>query len=125
VCHSVILHTAEGCGRRSPCCDFNLLPNAHALITTAAAGKIYRSNGLEARQSIQIQVAAGACLEWLPQETIVFNGAIYRQNMRVELTPGAFRLGNYQIWSECSGERFCRGLEIAHRNLATRSSLVD
>ena len=120
VCHSVILHTAGGVvGGDRLCCDFNLLPNAHALITTAAAGKIYRSNGLEARQSIQIQVAAGACLEWLPQETIVFNGAIYRQNMRVELTPGASFLGweITRFGRSAQGERFLQGDWRSHTEI--------
>ncbi len=40
-----------------------------------------------------MQVDAGATLEWLPQETIVFNGAIYRQDLRVELAIGGSWLG--------------------------------
>jgi len=40
-----------------------------------------------------MQVDADACLEWLPKETIVFNGAIYRQDLRIELSPGARWLG--------------------------------
>jgi urease accessory protein len=46
VCHSVILHTAGGVvGGDRLSCNFHLQPNAQALITTAAASKIYRSNG--------------------------------------------------------------------------------
>ncbi len=94
VCHSVILHTAGGVvGGDRLRCNFHLQPNAQALITTATASKIYRSNGIQARQSIEIQVDTGACLEWLPQETIVFNGAIYRQDLRVELATGASWIG--------------------------------
>lgn len=79
VCHSVVLHTGGGVvGGDRLSLNFHLLPNAIALITTVSAGKVYRSNGLQAKQSIQIQVDANACLELLPQETIVFNGAIYR-----------------------------------------------
>lgn len=94
VCHSVVLHTAGGIvgGDRNTLC-FHLQPHAQALITTAAASKIYRSNGIQASQSVQIKVDADACLEWLPQETIVFNGAIYRQDLRVELAPKASWLG--------------------------------
>ena len=90
VCHSVILHTAGGVvGGDNLSMNFQLEPNAQTLITTAAAGKIYRSSGLEARQTIEIKLAANANLEWLPQETIVFAGAIYRQDLRVELELGA------------------------------------
>ncbi|MEH1834009.1 MAG: urease accessory protein UreD [Nostoc sp.] len=94
VCHSVILHTAGGVvGGDRLSSNIHLQPQAQTLITTAAASKLYRSNGLQARQLIQMQVDAGACLEWLPQETILFNGAIYRQDLRVELATGASWLG--------------------------------
>lgn len=90
ICHSVILHTAGGIvGGDKLSLDFHLQPNAKALITTAAASKIYRSNGLEAKQTIDIKLDSGAYLEWFPQETIVFNGAIYRQDLRVELAPNS------------------------------------
>ncbi len=36
-----------------------------------------------------ITLEANACLEWLPQETILFNQAQYQQNLRVDLAPGA------------------------------------
>ncbi|XHX80295.1 MAG: urease accessory protein UreD [Stenomitos frigidus ULC029] len=94
VCHSVILHTAGGIvGGDRLALDIQLQPQANALITTASAGKIYRTNGLEANQTTHVNVAAGACLEWLPQETIVFDQAKYRQAMRIELAPGATWLG--------------------------------
>lgn len=117
VCHSVVLHTAGGVvGGDRLILDFQLEPNAQSLITTAVAGKIYRTNGLEARQSIQMQVAAGACLEWLPQETIVFNGAIYQQDIRVELAPGARWLGweITRFGRTARGERFLHGEWRSH-----------
>lgn len=90
VCHSVILHTAGGVvGGDRLTLSVDLHPQSQALLTTAAASKIYRSSGAEARQAVQIVVKENASLEWLPQETIVFNGAIYRQDLRVELFPGA------------------------------------
>ena len=90
VCHTVVLHTAGGIvGGDRLSQTIHLQEDAQALITTAAASKIYRSNGQRARQQIHIHVEAGACLEWLPQETIVFNGAVYQQQMTVELSPGA------------------------------------
>lgn len=102
ICHSVILHTAGGIvGGDRLSLDFRLQPNAKALITTAAASKIYGSRGrsrtcpegIEAKQDIQIKVDSGAYLEWFPQETIIFNGAIYRQDLRVELAADATWLG--------------------------------
>jgi urease accessory protein len=117
VCHSVVLHTAGGIvGGDRLSLNFHLEPNAQALITTAAASKIYRSNGLQAKQSIQMQVDAGATLEWLPQETIVFNGAIYRTDLRVELAPRASWLGweITRFGRSARGERFLQGEWRSH-----------
>lgn len=117
VCHSVVLHTAGGLvgGDRNDL-NFHLKPNAQALITTASASKIYRSNGLQARQNIQIKVENNACLEFLPQETIVFNGAIYRQDLRVELASGASWI-SWEITRfgrTARGERFLQGEWRSH-----------
>jgi urease accessory protein len=90
VCHSVILHTAGGVvGGDKLASQIHLQNNSQVLITTAAAGKIYRSNGLPARQNVDIKIDSGSCLEYLPQETIVFNGADYQQDLRVELATDA------------------------------------
>ncbi|NJM72896.1 MAG: urease accessory protein UreD [Scytonema sp. RU_4_4] len=120
VCHSVILHTAGGVvGGDRLSCNFHLQPDAQALITTAAASKIYRSNSTQARQSIEIQVDTGATLEWLPQETIVFDGAIYQQDLRVELATGA----NWISWEitrfgrSARGEKFCFGEWRSHTEI--------
>lgn len=117
VCHSVVLHTAGGIvGGDRLSLNFHLEPNARSLITTAAASKIYRSNGLQAKQSIQMQVDAGATLEWLPQETIVFNGAIYRSDLRIELASGASWLGweITRFGRSARGERFLQGEWRSH-----------
>lgn len=120
VCHSVVLHTAGGVvGGDRLSINCQLEPNAQTLITTAAAGKIYRSNELKAHQSIHVQAASGAYLEWLPQETIVFNGAIYRQDMRVELAPGAKWLGweITRFGRTARGERFLQGEWRSHTEI--------
>jgi urease accessory protein UreH len=120
VCHSVILHTAGGVvGGDRLSIDLHLEDNARTLITTAAAGKIYRSNGLQARQNIEIEVNAGAGVEWLPQETIIFDGAIYRQDLRVELALGATWLGweITRFGRSARGERFCSGEWRSHTEI--------
>jgi urease accessory protein len=112
ICHSVILHTAGGIvGGDRLSSNFHLEPNTQALITTAAASKIYRSNGVQARQTIEINIDNGACLEWLPQETIVFNGALYRQDLRVNLATGASWIGweITRFGRSARGEKFVRG----------------
>ena len=117
ICHSVVLHTAGGIvGGDRLSQNIHLKANAHALITNAAASKVYRSNGQQARQTIEIQVDADACLEWLPQETIVFNGAVYRQDLRVELAQNASWLGweIARFGRSARGEKFLEGEWRSH-----------
>lgn len=85
--------------------------DAHALLTTPAAAKHYRSAGPTARQQQRFTVAAGGILEWLPHETILFDGAISELRTRVDLAAGASFIG---IDLVCFGlparsERFARG----------------
>lgn len=120
VCHSVIMHTAGGMvGGDRLSIDIELHPQAHALLTTAAAGKIYRSNGMEAQQTIQCRLAAGAVLEWLPLETILFEQARFRQTLRVELDPGA-AYGGWEITRfgrSARGEQFMQGNWRSHTEI--------
>jgi urease accessory protein len=62
---------------------------AHAMLTTQACEKIYRSSGGEAASTIAIEVGAGASLAWLPQETILFNGSAFRRTIQADFAPGA------------------------------------
>ncbi|PSB02750.1 urease accessory protein UreD [Merismopedia glauca] len=112
VCHSTILHTAGGVvGGDRLNLNLHLSPQSQALVSTAAANKIYGSNGQIALQNIKIQLDSEACLEWLPQETIVFDGAIYRQNLTVELAPQASWLGweITRFGRTARGEKFVSG----------------
>ncbi len=120
VCHSVLLHTAGGMvGGDRLTANITLGEHTHALITTAAAAKIYRSSGQESQQITQIQVAAGACLEWLPQETIIFNGAIYHQQTRIELAPQAIWCG----WEINRYGRTARGESFLEGQVRSRTEV--
>ncbi|MDY6802504.1 MAG: urease accessory protein UreD [Cyanobacteriota bacterium] len=117
VCHSVILHTAGGVvGGDRLSIDLHLRPETSALITTAAASKVYRSKGLLAKQNINIKVEEGACLEWLPQPLILFDAANYRQDLIVELAPGSSWLGweIIRFGRSARGERFLEGKWRSH-----------
>ncbi len=106
ICHSVILHTAGGIvGGDRLCQDIHLQPQTQALITTPAASKIYRSNGQSGRQKIIIRIGDRGYLEYLPQETIVFNGAIFRQNLHIELG----RQATWLAWEIIRFGRSARG----------------
>jgi urease accessory protein len=77
-----------------------------------AAEKVYRALGPESRVEVSLNVAAGAWLEWLPQETILFEGARFRRNTRLDLAEGARVLaGEFLVFGRrASGERLSRGL---------------
>ncbi len=112
ICHNVILHTAGGIvGGDRLQLDIELQPASRAVITTAAAGKIYGSNGQRATQTIVQNIAADACLEWLPQETIIFDGASFHQHLQVNLATTATWLGweINRFGRTASGEKFTSG----------------
>ena len=62
---------------------------ARALVLGQAAEKIYRSNGADSSITVRLTVGENGWLEWLPQETILFDGARLRRLTAVEVAPGA------------------------------------
>jgi urease accessory protein len=80
-------------------------------VTTPGAGKWYRSHGPAALLTQRIRVAAGGLCEWLPQESIVFDGARGRLATEVELSGDARFIGSEMLCfgRTGSGERFTRG----------------
>jgi urease accessory protein len=90
VCHVYVLHPPGGLvGGDQLRVNALVLPDAHALLTTPAAGKLYRSNGARVRQTTLLRVDARAQLEWLPQENIAFSGAQAELTTRVDLAADA------------------------------------
>jgi urease accessory protein len=75
-CHAIVVHPPAGiAGGDELAIGVHAGEGAEALLTTPGAGKWYRSAGPWARQQVSIHGARGSRLEWLPQETIVFDGA--------------------------------------------------
>ncbi|MBZ0293701.1 MAG: urease accessory protein UreD [Anaerolineae bacterium] len=64
--------------------------NAHALVTTLAASKIYRMDRDRAVQRVKIEVMPGAILEYVPDASILFAGSYFEQHVEIFLHPGAF-----------------------------------
>jgi urease accessory protein len=92
--------------------DLTVDSGAHALVTTPAAAKIYRSDGRQASVQQRLKIADGGTLEWLPQETIVFDAADIALATEVELA-GDARFVGWEILClgrTARGERFTRGL---------------
>jgi urease accessory protein len=112
VSHVTLLHPPGGLvGGDRVSIGVEVGEGAHALLTTPAAAKHYRSAGQPARQQQRFAVAGGGTLEWLPHETILFDGAISELRTRVDLAVGASFIGMDLV---CFGlparaERFLRG----------------
>ncbi len=112
VCHTLVLHPPSGVvGGDELEIDVSVRPGAHALLTTPGAGKWYRSAGAWARQHLGFTVQEGALLEWLPQETIVFDGARAALTSRIDLAESARFIGMdvLCLGRRASGERFSSG----------------
>jgi len=58
-------------------------------VTTAAAEKVYRTDGPAAALNIALKAAAGSHLAWLPQETILFDRARVSRRIDIDLAENA------------------------------------
>jgi len=124
VCHAIVLHPPAGIvGGDSLAIDVSVGEGAHVLLTTPGAGKWYRSAGRVATMSQTLRVAGAAVCEWLPQESIVFDGARGKLATEVMLAPGASFIGSEMLCfgRTGSGERFGDGALA----VATRISVGD
>lgn len=81
-------------------------------VTAQAAEKVYRSLGSETTIENRLIVRDGGWLEWLPQETILFNGARMRRRTTIELADDAAILaGEILVFGRSAfGESMTRGL---------------
>jgi urease accessory protein len=93
-CQVYLVHPPGGVvGGDRLCGDFSLGSDARALITSPAAAKLYASAGPRALLEQTCSVGAGAVLELLPQETIVYDGAQAFAQTEVTLGAGAHFFG--------------------------------
>ena len=112
VCQNVIIHPPGGIvGGDTLAVNVDAGPRTHAQLTTPGAAKCYRSGGAFARQSIRLRAAHGAVLEWLPQETIVFDASKIELELAIDLVDDARFLGwdVVCLGRSAAGERFDRG----------------
>lgn len=65
---------------------------ASAVATTQAAEKVYRSAGGSAEVAVDLRVGKDGRLDWLPQETILFDQADLRRRIEADLAPGSVLL---------------------------------
>ncbi len=86
---AVIINTAGGVAGGD---DFSIAidarPGAKLAVLTAAAEKVYRAIDAASRMNVRLSVSAGAALRWLPQETILFDGARMHRSIEVDVAAG-------------------------------------
>ena len=112
ICHAVIVHPPGGIvAGDSLAIDLRVDSGAHVLATTPGAQKWYRSTGAAASAITRLHVADAASLEWMPQETMVFDGARAKQALEITLAPKARFFGWEMLClgRTTRGERFATG----------------
>ncbi|POA79385.1 urease accessory protein UreD [Pseudomonas sp. DP16D-R1] len=111
VCQHIIVHPPGGiAGGDRLNISASVGRDAWAQITSPGAAKWYRAAG-PAYQQLKLQIAAGATLEWLPQETIIFSAAQAELSTAIDLE-GDARLFYWDVVAlgrPASGERFDLG----------------
>lgn len=87
---AVLVNTAGGmAGGDRFNVELELRKGAHLVLGTAAAEKVYRTLGPDTAVGLKFSIGAGACLAWLPQETILFDGASLARRIEVHLADTA------------------------------------
>lgn len=126
VCHNVLIHPPGGLvGGDRIDINVTVATGAHGLLTTPGATRYYRSNGAEAVQNVLAHVASGARLEWLPLETLAYDGCIGVNQTVFDLDPGA----ELMVWDllalglPASGQPFAHGRITQH--LEVRGHWLD
>ena len=112
VAHCYVLHPPGGIvGGDSLDVRISVDAGAHGLITMPAATKSYASKGAVADLTNTLHVAPGAWLEWLPAETIAFDGTRFRQETAVHLHGDAGFMGwdILCLGRPAAGETFTQG----------------
>ena len=126
VCQHIIVHPPGGiAGGDRLDIAATVGANAWAQLTSPGAAKWYRAKG-PAYQRLELKVGAGATLEWLPQETIVYCGAQAELSTRIELE-GDARLCYWDMVAlgrPASGERFNTGHFQAHLDIRRDGQLL-
>ncbi len=91
VVEAVVLNTSGGAtGGDSLAIEAEAQAGAHLRLTSQAAERAYRSSGgPAARIRNRLAVADGARLDWLPQETILYEGCDLDRRLTLDLAAGA------------------------------------
>jgi urease accessory protein len=119
ICHAIVVHPPGGVvGGDQLALNIRVGQDAHALLSTPGAAKWYKARQVDdaSRQHVRLIVAPGGRLEWLPQETLLFDAAVVELTHEVELGADARYIGCEILCfgRTASGETFNTG-KVAQR----------
>lgn len=117
VCHHVMVHPPGGvAGGDVLEVKARLDSGTHALLTTPGATRFYRTEGEPAVQRVTVHLAEASRLEWVPLETLVYDGCIAENRLQLNLRPGAQALGwdLLALGLPAAGAPFRRGRFVQH-----------
>jgi urease accessory protein len=87
---AILINTAGGlAGGDRFSTEIELADGAGLVLTTQACERVYRSLGEAAEVRAKLVLAPGARLDWLPQETILFDGGRLKRRLEVDLAEDA------------------------------------
>ncbi len=112
ICHAIVVHPPGGVvGGDELQINASAGKHAHAFLSTPGAAKWYRAHGHVSRQRLTLDVADQAIIEWMPQETILFNGADIVLDTSITLAGQASYIGCEILCfgRTASGEKFDHG----------------
>jgi urease accessory protein len=127
ICHAIIIHPPGGVvGGDSLAVTALAGPSAHAFLTSPGAAKWYRFNGKPSQQVVRLEAGPGAAIEWMPQESIFFNGAQVRLDHEITLAHDASFIGCDILCfgRTASGERFLNGAISQHTRIRRGGKLL-
>ncbi len=106
--------------------DIKTGETAAALVTAQAAEKIYRSAGADTVIDVSLTANAGSWLEYLPQETILFEGSRLRRQTNINVAEdGKLLAGEIIVFGRLGhGERFLTGLAHDGWEVSQKDRLV-
>jgi urease accessory protein len=103
-------------------------PDTEAVVATQAAEKIYRAARVAEHCAIDVALSVGgrAILDWLPQETIIFQGARLKRRTVADVAAGGALLACEMVvlGRAASGERFRSGLLLDSWSVRRAGKLV-
>ena len=126
-CHVIVVHPPGGVvGGDQLEIGMRLGAGSRVFATTPGAAKWYRAQAGAARQEVRLQAGEGAALEWLPQESIFYDGARVELGHEVELGAQACYIGSEILCfgRRAMGEAFTRGHVVQRTRIRQAGRLV-